>query len=137
MVGLGVGGRVVLDTATRLDFGAAVSMSPTAPDRAVPGTLVTPWLGLFGQDDPEVCAQSLATLGSALNSGSNTFSQIVSYPGAGKSFYAHGDDDGQGYAAWYDGWQRTTEWLAARVAPRLTPLARQWRARNIHGDNMF
>ncbi|MBD0023562.1 hydrolase [Gordonia pseudamarae] len=129
MVGLGIGGRVVLDAATQMEFGAAVSMSATEPG-TVPGPLATPWLGLFGRDDPGVCPRSLAALSSALNDDSNTFSQIVSYAGAGRHFYSHGDDDGRGYAAWYDGWQRTTEWLAARVAPRLTPLALQWRARN-------
>ena len=42
--------------------------------------------------------------------------------GKGRDFYDR-TEDGVSYAASYDGWQRTVEWLNARVAPMLTPLA--------------
>lgn len=138
MVGLGTGGLTVLDAAVRRSFAAAVSFSPTDPNDAdtAPGVAVerfsagvaTPWLGLFGADDPGAPAHWIANLESALDRNCEIHTATVRYPGCGRELYRHGND-GPGYAAWYDGWQRTVEWLGARVAPRPTPLATQWRAR--------
>lgn len=131
MVGLGVGGRAVLEAATELRLGAAVSFSPTGehgvaddPTRA----LVTPWLGMFGADDPAVSAEVVGDLAGRLSTESDVYSSVVTYPGVGRDFYRH-HDDGVSYAASYDGWQRAVEWLELRVAPRLTPLAERWRRR--------
>ncbi|HEY5855683.1 MAG TPA: dienelactone hydrolase family protein [Aldersonia sp.] len=138
MVGCGSGGRVALDAASTQPFGAAVSLSATGtPDHPVQnsisasefeGRIATPWLGLFGSDDPDLPAGRVRELEAALDRGTDVHTMTMRYPGVGREFYRHGED-GLGYGAWYDGWQRTVEWLNARIAPRLTPLAQQWRQR--------
>lgn len=136
LVGWGSGGRVVLDAATRLSFGAAVSMSASLRDGSCTssdefeGGVATPWLGLFGTEDPEAPERLVTGLRSALDRGADVHTEVVRYPGVGADFYRQGND-GVGYAAWYDGWQRTVEWLEARIAPRLTPFAQQWRQREV------
>ncbi|MET8427909.1 dienelactone hydrolase family protein [Nocardia sp. NPDC004860] len=136
MVGLGSGGRAVLSAAAEFRFGAAVSMSPTVdPDTGSPASLAdfegamrTPWLGLFGAVDPDVAIADVDALANRLRTGSEVFTHTVIYPGVGRDFY-RGGSTGLGYAASYDGWQRTIEWLVARVAPRLTPRAERWSRR--------
>jgi carboxymethylenebutenolidase len=129
MVGLGDGGTAVLAAARERGFAAAVSFSP-APDvddlRRSPA-LRTPWLGLFGAD-AGLPAAELRSLARTLDDGSDVFSRVVVYPGVGRDFHRSAES-GLGYAASYDGWQRAVEWLNARVAARLTPLARAWRQR--------
>lgn len=142
MVGWGSGGRIALDAAVENTFGAAVSLSPALRGddcrnstglEEFSGRVSTPWLGMFGADDPAAPESSIISLRAALDAGSDVHTVTVSYSGVGESFYRHGND-GVGYAAWYDSWQRTTEWLEARIAPRLTPLAQQWRHRCIEGS---
>ncbi|PPJ25569.1 dienelactone hydrolase family protein [Nocardia nova] len=136
LLGVGRGGRSVLTVAAERDFAAAVSFCDGAepndgtPLRDFDGLIRTPWLGLFGADDPGVTADDLGLLTTQLASRSRVYAQVVSYPRVGADFYRHGED-GPSYAASYDGWQRTIEWLDARVAPRLTPRARRWRERRV------
>ncbi|MDJ0490698.1 dienelactone hydrolase family protein [Rhodococcus qingshengii] len=142
MLGWGSGGRIVLDAITEKAFGAAVSLSPalrsddsgnSVAQEEFSGRVATPWLGMFGADDPAAPESSVANLRAVLGGGSDVHAVAVIYPGVGDGFYRHGND-GVGYAAWYDSWQRTIEWLEARIAPRLTPLAQQWRQRCIRGS---
>lgn len=127
MVGLGDGGTAVLAAARETGFAAAVSFSP-APDvddvHRSP-TLRTPWLGLFAAEAGPPAAE-VRSLAHALDDGSDVFSHVVVYPGVGRDFHRSAES-GLSYAASYDGWQRAVEWLNARVAARLTPLARAWR----------
>lgn len=134
MVGLGLGGLACLEAAASLRLGAAVSLSPTV-EAGTAGTgsplaevaeVITPWLGLFGEDDPGALPVETHALRARLYERSDVHTQVVTYPGVGRDFPSRGDD-GLGYAACYDGWQRTVEWLELRVAPRLTPLAERWR----------
>jgi len=129
MIGLGHGGTVVLAAAQEMVFGAAVSIS-AEPDVArvcAAPILRTPWLGLFGEQGGPT-AEEVGALARALETGSDVFSRLVVYPGVGRDFH-RGTESGIRYSASYDGWQRTSEWLNARVASRLTPLAVAWRAR--------
>jgi len=137
VVGIGAGGRIALGLAASYGLGAAVSVSPPltsayasadAPSEQV-GTVRTPWLGLFGEDDPAAPAEQTSRLAARLRAGSDVFTQIVRYPGVGRDFHRE-SADGLSYAASYDSWQRVLEWLDARVAPRLTPLAEAWRERS-------
>lgn len=142
ILGVGSSAQLVLDAATRLEFGAAVSISPTPePGRStarvtdhVRGPLSTPWLGLFGSDDPGAEYHAITELSRTLDANSLVHSEIVRYPGVGREFYRHADQDGLSYGAWYDSWQRTIEWFGARVAPRPTRLALQWRERHGRHD---
>lgn len=130
VVGIGAGATLALDIARRRRLGAVVSLSP-APDVAAISAapaLRTPWLGLFGSEAGDLSAADVAHLRRVLDEGSDIFSQVVVYPGVGADFHRR-TEDGVSFAASYDGWQRTTEWLLARVASRLTPLALAWRER--------
>ncbi|MDH6284158.1 dienelactone hydrolase family protein [Prescottella agglutinans] len=141
LIGFGAGGLSVLDAAVRKSIGAAVSFSPTlrtysgdssaAASETVEAQVTTPWLGLFGAEDPAASADWVERLTSMLDRNSEIHTATVRYPGVGREFYRHGND-GAGYAAWYDSWQRTMEWLEARIAPRPTPLALQWREKRGH-----
>lgn len=138
MVGLGLGGRAVLAAASSLHLGAAVSLSPTMNHTAIDGatlllnetppTICTPWLGLFGDRDPAAPPEDVRALARSLDGRSDEYTQVVRYANVGRDFYQR-SGDGVSYAASHDGWQRTVEWLDARVTPILTPLARQWRRR--------
>lgn len=130
IVGIGAGGTLALDLARRRTFGAAVSISPVPDVAAVAAepVLCTPWLGLFGADAGDVTTPDLVRLQKLLDEGSDVFSRVVLYPGVGADFHRR-TEDGISFSASYDGWQRTTEWLLARVAARLTPFAESWRAR--------
>lgn len=130
LVGIGTGADLALQLARWHAFGAAVSISPT-PDVAevsADPALRTPWLGLFGAEAGDLSAADLVRLRRMLDEGSDVFSRVVSYPGVGADFHRR-TEDGISFSASYDGWQRTVEWLLARVASRLTPFAVSWRAR--------
>jgi carboxymethylenebutenolidase len=139
ILGVGVGGRGALMAAMAEEVAAAVSVSPTfgsvsdavaaEPLPDLVDVLRTPWLGLFGEHDAAVGPEELVELRSVLDARSDVFSRVVRYPGVGRDFHER-SADGVSYAASYDGWQRVIEWLDARVAPRLTPLAMAWRDRH-------
>ncbi|KRF14741.1 dienelactone hydrolase family protein [Nocardioides sp. Soil796] len=138
VVGIGTGGRAALTVAAHAELAAAVSFSAplhgSTPHGSPPHSSPlpdrparTPWLGLFGAEDTAAPADRVRTLAATMSS-SDVFTKVVRYPGVGPDFHAR-LDDGLNYAASYDGWQRTVEWLNARVAPRLSPLAVAWRSR--------
>lgn len=128
VVGIGSGGLAALTAAANHELAAAVSFSAPLHGTATPdGPLRTPWLGMFGADDVAAPIDDVRALVKAVDA-SDIFTQVVRYPRVGPDFHAR-LDDGVNYAASYDGWQRTVEWLNARVAPRLSPLAVAWRSR--------
>ena len=131
VLGIGAGGDVALQIALEVQLAAAISVSAhlTSVDAHFGKPLRAPWLGLFGDLDPIALADDTGDLGARLRSTSDVFSQVVRYPGVGADFYRR-SSDGLSYAASYDAWQRVLEWLDARVAPRLTPLALAWRERS-------
>jgi carboxymethylenebutenolidase len=137
VVGFGSGGRTALIAAARGGFGGAVSVAPTGmasllaePDRLGAGAGVsTPWLGMFGTEDADVSREVLSTLVTALGPQSPIYTELVRYPGVAGGFYRDSHRP-LVHAAAFDSWQRIIEWLDARVAPRLTPLAEAWRSRH-------
>jgi carboxymethylenebutenolidase len=135
VVGIGAGATAALEIARRRPLGAVVSLSPApdVTDVASAPALRTPWLGLFGAEAGDLSASEVARLRRVLDEGSDVFSRVVVYPGVGADFHRR-TEDGISFAASYDGWQRTTEWLLARVASRLTPLAQAWRERHPLAD---
>jgi len=127
VIGYGAGGRAALLTAAEFTLGAAVTIAPDGPVSDPREPLRTPWLGLFGGD-----AAGLRRLGETLYERSPVYTEVVCYPAAGSGF--HRDSaEAPVHAAAFDSWQRTVEWLNLRVVPRLTPLARAWRARQPAG----
>jgi carboxymethylenebutenolidase len=131
LIGFGSGGYAALLAAASVELGAAVSIRADLPAgdgaRSV-GPVRTPWLGLFGALDEETTPGAVAAFGTALAACSPVFTQVVSYPGVTGDF-VHDGINPLTHAAAYDSWQRTVEWLNARVVPRPTPLARAWSER--------
>lgn len=130
VVGIGGGATSAFALARERQLGAVVSLSPDLDLVEIgnaPG-LRTPWLGMFGADADDITAAEIARLRRVLDGASDVYGQVVVYPGVGADFHRR-PVDGVTFAASYDGWQRTVEWLLARVAPRLTPLAIAWRER--------
>jgi carboxymethylenebutenolidase len=140
VIGIGLGGRAALAAASRLELAAAVSVSPTVePDASSTpairlheaiAAVRTPWLGMFGGMDESAPDDEIRWLAASLHNNSEVYTEVVTYAGVGRDFYRQAGT-GVSYAASYDGWQRTLEWLNARVAPRLTPLALRWRRRRL------
>jgi carboxymethylenebutenolidase len=137
VVGYGSGGRAALLAAAAMELGAAVSVRPVLPaglDARAVGPVRTPWLGLFGALD-ERPKGSVAAFDAALAASSPVFTQVVVYPGVTGEF-VHDGLHPLTHAAAYDSWQRTVEWLNARVVPRPTPLARAWNDRLAHRERL-
>ncbi|KOU59802.1 hypothetical protein ADK57_32250 [Streptomyces sp. MMG1533] len=129
LVGYGVGAQVALRAAEELELGAAVSVAPTRLPKTL--ALRTPWLGLVGVPDAQAEA-AVRRVSRELALHAPVHTELVGYRGLGGSFH-HDPADQRAHAAAFDCWQRTVEWLNLRVVPRLTPLARQWRARRPAG----
>lgn len=138
VVGYSWGGLMALLAGVSFELGAVVSVSPqprcgSSDDliewigRLAPLTRA-PWLCLTGADDPALPASVRDGLERTLRNDASTYTQIVSYVDVGQDFYRTSPDIAATAAA-FDSWQRTVEWLELRVAPRLTPLTKQWRQR--------
>jgi len=138
LVGYGYGARVALLAAATTTLGAAVSVDPDGVAdivaRFAPGDLAlcTPWLGMFGWEEPATPVPVVSRLGHAVANSSSVFTQLVSYPGVAGHFYQDARE-AVAHAAAFDSWQRIVEWLDARVVPRPTPLAEAWRLRQLVG----
>jgi len=138
IIGYGLGGYAAFAAAVHGSFGAAVSVSPHAAASPVARALTdmagraasvrTPWLGLIGGPDNGQLRSAIRQLETALAASSPVYTEVVAYRAAIAPLYSHAPDSAA-HAAAFDAWQRTTEWLNLRVAPRLTPLAKAWRAR--------
>ena len=125
---------LALRTATRHRLGAAVSLDiphcalcqPAIDQTAT--KLQTPWLGLSGAPEADSPAALLAAHWDRRHRADLVHSQFVSYRGAPDHFLLDSTDTAA-HAAAFDSWQRTVEWLDARVVPRLTPRSLAWRSR--------
>ncbi|TGD85928.1 hypothetical protein BayCH28_19780 [Mycolicibacterium sp. CH28] len=139
VIGYGRGGRLALLAASQLGLGAAVSISPshlfTSDGQLSPEitqlaeTVRTPWLGMYGANDPAVPAAACVELARTMGRSAPAYTRVVRYPGVGGHFYRESSES-LAIAASFDCWQRTVEWLNQRVAPRLTPDAEAWRHRH-------
>jgi carboxymethylenebutenolidase len=124
IVGFCMGGRVTFLVSVRRRLGAAVGFYgggivtarfpqfPALVDEA--GSLQTPWLGLFGDEDGSIPIEDVETLRSALDAGGSDH-DVVRYPGAGHGF--HNDVrpvyDAEAAA---DAWKRTLAWFEDKLA---------------------
>ena len=118
-VGFCFGGRVTFLTAARRTLGAAVgfygggivtSRFPQIPplvDEAA--SLQTPWLGLFGDDDPSIPVDDVERLREALKT-APVEAEVVRYAGAGHGFFRDVSDDFRAEAS-ADAWQRLQDWF--------------------------
>jgi carboxymethylenebutenolidase len=123
IVGFCWGGRVTFLVAARRAIGAGVGfygggiteaspVAPTALGDEAP-TLQTPWLGLFGDQDPMISVEGVEKLRAALRE-AQVDTEIVRYPDAGHGFHC---DARESYheASARDGWERTLAWFDAHL----------------------
>ncbi|GGS20545.1 carboxymethylenebutenolidase [Streptomyces humidus] len=129
LVGYGFGGRTALLAAAEFEVGAAVSVG--APLIRATRPVKTPWLGLFGRQDPAAPPEAVACLRARLRD-SPVHTEVVTYPGVARDFRFDARE-AQAHAASFDVWQRTVEWLELRVAPRLTAVAQKWQTHTASG----
>jgi len=79
------------------------------------GSLQTPWLGLFGDEDASIPVEDVERLRAELDAHAPVAHEIVRYPGAGHGFHCDQRDDYVESAA-QDAWARTLAWLDAHLA---------------------
>lgn len=124
IVGFCFGGRVAFLAALRRSIGAAVgfygggiveagqSSNPALVDKA--GALATPFLGLFGEEDPVIPPDQVNRLDSALRQ-AKVDHAVVSYPGAGHAFHNDERENMYNESAAADGWRKAVDWLSSRL----------------------
>jgi len=124
VVGFCMGGSVTFLAAARRALGAAVTfygggvtegrfgMSPLV--EMAPG-LLTPWLGLFGDEDQGIPVDQVEALRTAAAKASVP-TEIVRYAGAGHGFHCDARPDSYHEASARDGWSRTLEWFERHIA---------------------
>jgi carboxymethylenebutenolidase len=125
IVGFCFGGRVTFLVAARRRLGAAVGFYGggivTARFPQFPalvgeaGSLQTPWLGLFGDEDESIPVDDVEALRQALGS-SPVPAEVVRYPDAGHGFHCDERPSFHAEAAG-DGWRRTLDWFERHLRP--------------------
>lgn len=124
IVGFCFGGRVTFLVSLEWALGAGVGFYgggiatkgvlpfPALVDRA--GSLRTPWLGLFGDEDASIPVADVEHLRSALGA-APVDTGVVRYPGAPHGFHCDARADYHEAAA-TDAWARTLAWFDAHLA---------------------
>jgi carboxymethylenebutenolidase len=77
------------------------------------GSLQTPWLGLFGDQDGSIPVADVETLRTALVR-ANVDTEIVRYPEAGHGFHCDRRDDYRPDDA-ADAWRRALDWFGTHL----------------------
>jgi carboxymethylenebutenolidase len=123
IVGFCFGGRITFLVAARRALGAAIGFYgggivskgalPFEPLIGEAGSLRTPWLGLFGDDDGGIPVDDVETLRAALGA-APVDTEIVRYPGAEHGFHCDARDSFHPDAS-ADAWARTLAWLRQHI----------------------
>lgn len=125
VLGFDLGGAVAFVVAASREVGAAVSVSPTGVAHALSdglpslvdsaASLACPWLGLFGESDPDVPAAEVEALREAA-AGALVATNVVTYPGVGHRFDVAPADDGVGAeGVTVDAGQRVLDWFDSHL----------------------
>jgi carboxymethylenebutenolidase len=123
VVGFCMGGSVAFLAAARGPWGAAVSFYgggvaqgrfgiPALVDLAA--ELKTPWLGLYGDEDPSIPVEQVESLRDAAGRATVT-AEIVRYPEADHGFHCDARGSYHETSA-KDAWNRTLQWLDGNLA---------------------
>lgn len=123
IVGFCMGGRATFLVAANRALGAAVGFygagigQSRRPGReplisAAPD-LQTPWLGLFGDQDPAIPVEEVREIEAALDQ-APVETDVELYAGAGHGFHCD-DRDAYHPQAAADGWRRTLDWFARHL----------------------
>ena len=126
IVGFCMGGTVTTVVAARRELGAAVSFyggglaegrfgSPALLELAP--QLRTPWLGLYGDEDPSIPVEQVEQMRAAA-AGSSVPTEVVRYPGAQHGFHCDQRPDSYDEASARDAWARTLAFLRDRLPAR-------------------
>ena len=123
IVGFCFGGRVTFLTSLERALGAAVGfygggivaarLPGFAPLIGRVGQLRTPWLGLFGDEDPSIPVDDVEQLRAALQD-APVPSEVVRYAGAEHGFHCDARPSYDKEAA-TDAWKRTLAWFAQHL----------------------
>ena len=123
IVGFCFGGRVTFLVAARRKIGAGVgfygggithnSQGMAGPLAHEAGSLQTPWLGLFGDEDQMIPVDGVEDLRSQMEE-STVNTEVVRYPDAGHGFHC---DARESYheASAKDGWNRALDWFSSHL----------------------
>ena len=124
IVGFCFGGRVAFLVAARRAIGASVSFygggithnsqGMAAPLADEAGSLQTPWLGLFGDQDAMIPVDGVEELRSSVAKAS-VQTEIVRYPDAEHGFHCDARESYHEQSA-KDGWGRTLVWFASNLS---------------------
>jgi len=124
IVGFCFGGRVTFLVAARRAIGAGVgfygggithnSQGMAGPLASEAGSLQTPWLGLFGDDDQMIPVDGVEDLRSQMRD-SPVNTEVVRYPGAGHGFHCDARESYHEDSA-KDGWNRALDWFSSHLA---------------------
>ena len=124
IVGFCFGGRVTFLVAARRKIGAGVgfygggithnSQGMAGPLAHEAGSLQTPWLGLFGDEDQMIPVDGVEDLRTQMQA-SPVNTEVVRYPDAGHGFHC---DARESYheASAKDGWNRALDWFSSHLA---------------------
>ena len=124
IVGFCFGGRVTFLVAARRKIGAGVgfygggithdSQGMAGPLASEAGSLQTPWLGLFGDEDAMIPVDGVEDLRNEMEA-SPVSTEVVRYPGAGHGIHC---DARESYheASAKDGWNRALDWFSTHLA---------------------
>jgi carboxymethylenebutenolidase len=122
LVGFGLGGSVVTYLAAHRPVAAAVSFGGAGLGRgrfglpplvAVMADLRAPWLGLFGELDPDISAAEVEAARAAA-AGAAVATEVTRYPRAGHDFH-RADSPGHEPGSAADAWARCVTWLDAHI----------------------
>jgi carboxymethylenebutenolidase len=124
VVGFCMGGSVTFLAAARRALGAAVTYygggvaegrfgMPSLVEMA-PG-LMTPWLGLYGDEDQGIPVDQVEALRAA-SATASVPTDIVRYPDAGHGFHCDARADSHHEPSAADAWRRTLDWFGHHLA---------------------
>ena len=124
IVGFCFGGRVTFLVAARRKIGAGVgfygggithnSQGMAGPLADEAGSLQTPWLGLFGDEDAMIPTDGVEDLRNQMQQ-SPVATDVVRYPDAGHGFHCDERDSYHEPSA-KDGWNRALDWFSTHLA---------------------
>jgi carboxymethylenebutenolidase len=126
IVGFCMGGSVVVLAAAHHALGAAATFyggGVTAGRFGMPPLLdlapelQTPWLGLFGDEDPSIPTDQVEALRAAVKQASVP-TEVVRYPEANHAFHCDARGDTYHEASATDAWKRTLAWFDTHLAGR-------------------
>jgi carboxymethylenebutenolidase len=124
IVGFCFGGRVTFLVAARRKIGAGVgfygggithnSQGMAGPLADEAGSLQTPWLGLFGDEDAMIPTDGVEDLRNQMQASPVT-TDVVRYPDAGHGFHCDARESYHEPSA-KDGWNRALDWFSTHLA---------------------